>query len=298
MARNLNRLDWSLIETFVTVAETGSLSAASRRLGCSQPTVGRQVREIETTFGAPLFRRRSNGMILTEEGMSLIEPARAMRQAAGHFSVIAAGATDTLQGNVRITASVFAAHHFLPPIVGRIRRAEPDIALDLISTDTAENLLFREADIAVRMFRPSQLDVVTQHIGDMPLGLYGAVSYLDAHGRPTDREDLVEHDFVGYDTNDRIIRGFREAGWDVDRDFFRTRCDAQAAYWELVRAGCGLGFGAMALAETDPIVEKVDLGIPIPSLPVWLTAHAALRDTPRIRRVWDMLADDLAQVLS
>ena len=182
--------------------------------------------------------------------------------------------------------------------MGRIRRAEPEISLELIASDAAENLLFREADIAVRMFRPSQLDVVTRHIGDVPLGLYGAVSYLDRRGRPKGRDDLMTHDFVGYDTNDRIIRGFQEAGWNVDRDFFRTRCDAQAAYWELVRAGCGLGFGPLPIAEPDPTVERVELGIPIPSLPVWLTAHAALRDTPRIRRVWNMLADDLAQVLS
>ena len=298
MATPLNRLDWSLIETFVTVAETGSLSAAARQLGRSQPTIGRQVREIESALGSALFRRQPNGMTLSKEGMALIEPARAMREAAGSFSIIAAGAANQLSGTVRITASVFAAHHFLPPILGRIRRDEPEIALDLVSSDAAENLLFREADIAVRMFRPSQLEVVTQHIGDMPMGLYGAVSYLDRRGRPNDKGDLMKHDFVGYDTNDRIIRGFRDAGWNVGRDFFRTRCDAQAANWELVRAGCGLGFSPIPVAAADPSVEKVDLGIPIPSLSVWLTAHAALRDTPRIRRVWNMLAEDLAKVLS
>jgi DNA-binding transcriptional LysR family regulator len=189
------------------------------------------------------------------------------------------------------------AQHVLPPIISRIRNTLPEVAVELVASDAADNLLFREADIAVRMFRPDQLDVVTTHLGDLALGLYGAVAYLDAAGRPQTADDLLAHRFVGFDRDDRILRGFRDMGYPVTRDFFGTRTDAQAVYWELVRAGCGLGFGQVLLGEPDPAVERVVPDLPLPALPVWLTAHEGLRRTPRIRRVWEMLETDLRAAL-
>jgi DNA-binding transcriptional LysR family regulator len=93
------------------------------------------------------------------------------------------------------------------------------------------------------------------------------------------------------------VRGFREHGFDIDRHFFRTRCDHQSTYWELIRAGCGLGFGLRWLGIHDPDLVELDLGIPIPGVPVWLTAHEAMRRSPRVRRVWDHLSEGLARVL-
>ena len=287
-----------MVEIFLAVAETGSLSGAARALGTSQPTVGRQVREIEERLGASLFTRQQRGMALTDTGSALLEPARSMREAAGRFETIAAGAGETLLGTVRITASEFMSQYIMPDIIGRIRTAEPDISLDLVVTDATNNLLFREADIAVRMFRPTQLDLVTRHIGGMPVGLFGAKSYLERIGRPNSLEDLLQHDWVGYDRNPRIIEGFREAGWVVDREFFRTRCDNHPVLWELLRAGCGVGFVPKPYATWDPLVEEVPIDLDLPILEVWLTAHAALRDTPRIRRVWDILAKELLPYVS
>jgi DNA-binding transcriptional LysR family regulator len=237
-------------------------------------------------------------MELSETGAELLEPARAMRDAAARFSVIAAGSGETLSGTVRITASMTASQYILPSIIADIRAAEPEIEIDLIASDAVENLLFREADIAVRMFRPEQLDVVTRHLGDVALGLFGAKSYLDRVGRPETMDHLMMLDFVGYESNSEMIDGFRAAGREVDRHFFRTRCDCHTVNWELMRAGCGLGFGVRSLGLADPTLEEVDLGLPIPSIPVWLTAHAALRQTPRIRRVWDLLTKGLEPVVS
>ena len=138
---------------------------------------------------------------------------------------------------VRITASVVMAHYVLPEILAGIHRAESGIELELHASDASENLLFHEADIAVRMYRPVQLDIITKHIGDMAIGLYAAKSYLGRHGTPTTREELMEHEWIGYDRNEVIIKGMRELGYQVDRSFFRTRCDNQAAYWHLLQAG-------------------------------------------------------------
>jgi DNA-binding transcriptional LysR family regulator len=298
MNKALHALDWSLMQAFLAVAETGSLSAAARQLGTSQPTLGRQVKQIEQQLGAELFRRQPRGLALTDIGAALVPPATAMRDAVQRITLTAAGRQASLAGTVRITASVSTSALHLPQIIARIRELEPQIEIELVPSDDTRNLLYREADIAVRMYRPTQLDLITQHIGDMKLGVFAAKTYVAARGVPRTTADLMQHDFVGYDTSPAIIDGFRVAGIDVPRDFFKVRCDDNIAYWELVRAGCGIGFAQAIVGSADPLVDQIYLDLPLPVLPVWLTAHEAMRQTPRIRRVWDLLAQGLRPLVS
>ncbi len=291
----LEQLDWSLVQSFLAVAETGSLSAAARRLGLTQPTIGRHVQSLELELGVALFHRQARGMNLTDQGATLLEHARAMRQAAEALSLHAAGKSSDLKGSVRITASVFSSHHYLPPIIAELRESHPEIDIELVASDETENLLFREADIAVRMYRPTQLDMVTLHVGDVQLALFGSKRYLTRRGKPMLPEDLIAHDIVGYDRNEIMLRGFREAGFDVEREFFPVRCDNQTAVWELVRAGCGLGFAPLQAGLRDPDLTRLEIGLPIPRLEVWLTAHEAIRQTPRVDLVWHALAKGLAK---
>lgn len=294
----ISSLDWTLIRAFLAVAEEGSLSGAARALGSSQPTVGRQVREVEDALGVELFQRHARGLTPTDIGHAILPSAQAMRDAAGQINMIAAGRDRAPTGTVRITASVIVAHFVLPPILARLRETEPGIQIDLISTDSTDNLLFREADIAVRMYRPDQLDMVTRHITDLPLGLYAAKTYLDRVGRPETPEDLLHMDWVGYDRSDLMIRGMREVGWKVDRDFFSTRTDDQAGNWRLIEAGCGVGIVQVATGRTSLDVERLFPDMDLPALPVWLTAHEAMRKVPRIARVWEALADGLPRAVS
>lgn len=298
MSKPLHSLDWSLVQAFLAVAETGSLSAAARDLGSSQPTLGRQIKAIEAQLGAALFHRRARGFELTETGAALVAPARDMREAMHRIALTAAGREERLAGTVRITASVVMSTFHLPAILTRIREAEPEIELELVPSDTSSNLLYREADIAIRMYRPTQLDLVTRNIGDLPLAAYAATSYLARRGRPQGPQDLPQHDVIGYDAQSDILDGFRAAGMDVDRHWFRMRTDDQLAYWALVRAGAGIGFSQAEIGDNDPLVERIELGFPLPTLPVWLTAHEAMRQTPRIRRVWDLLAEGLSPLVS
>ena len=285
--------DWSLVRSFLAVAETGSLSEAARGLGCSQPTLGRQIRALERCLDATLFERHRRGLKLSETGADLLPQAIRMREAMSRIALTASGQAQLLAGSVRITASVFVAHHLLPPILADIRAAEPAIQLDLLPSDSAGNLLFREADIAVRMYRSTQLDIVTRHVTDLGLGIFASRRYLDRAGRPETAQDLMRHDLVGYDDNDLILRTMRDMGWNVSREDFAVRCDNQATYWELVRAGCGIGFSQTGVGRADPDVEELDLGVTIPPIPVWLAAHQAMHRTPRIRRVWTLLAEGL-----
>ncbi len=293
MDKTLTLSDWSLVQSFLAVADTGSLSAAARQLGRSQPTLGRQVQALEAELGVSLFDRHARGLRLSAVGQQLLPMARQMHAAMNQINLTAAGQAQRMEGTVRITASVFASHHVLPRILADIRAEEPAIRLELAATDTSENLLFREADIAVRMYRPQQADIVTRHVGDVPLCMCAARSYLDRAGRPSSSQELLQHDLVGFDANDMIIRAMQDRGLPVTRDSFTTRCDLQSAYWELIRAGCGIGFTQLQVAQSDPAIEIIPLDIDIPVLPVWLAAPQAMRQTPRIRRVWDLLVRGL-----
>lgn len=289
--------EWSLIRPFLAVAEHGSLSGAARALGSSQPTVGRQIKALEEELGTTLFHRRAKGLDPTDTALEFLPAAKRMRDAMQEIVLAAAGEDHSPGGTVRVTASQFLSHHALPPVIAAIRRDEPDIEIELVPSDESRNLLFREADIALRMYRPTQLDLVTRHIGDIALAVFVSRRYVAARGMPT-VDTMLQHDWVGYDTNPAIVDGFKALGFDIERTFFRTRTDDQVTYWELVRAGCGIGFGQGRIGQKDPDLIEVPLGVPLPVLPIWLTAHEAMRQTRRIRRVWDLLADGLSPLVS
>jgi DNA-binding transcriptional LysR family regulator len=286
----MDRLDWSLIRSFLAVAEAGSLSAAARATGISQPTLGRHIHEAEAALGVTLFARIARGLVLTDAGQALLSPARAMRAAAADLSLTAAGRATGIDGTVRITASRVVSHAILPRILAALRSKEPGIQIDLVPSDTTENLLFSEADIALRMYRPTQLDLVAQHLADLPLGLYATKTYLDRKGRPATAQDLMRLDFIGLDRSDQIIKAMGAMGQTVARSFFPVRCDDPLAYIELIRAGCGVGGILQCIGDADPALERIEGLASLPILPVWLTAAPTLRQSPRLRRVWDALA--------
>lgn len=296
MERFLSPSDWALIPGFLAVAETGSLSAAARRLGRSQPSLGRDIKMLEQALNVVLFERHARGLALSETGAGLLPLARQMHETMNTLALTAAGRSQDMSGTVRITASVFASHFLLPPILARLRAEAPEIQLELVPSDATENLLFHEADIAIRMYRPTQMDIVARHITTLEMGVYAAQSYLDRAGLPTSPEELLTHDLIGFDSNDLILTRMREQGWFVARDDFVVRCDDQAAYWHLVRAGCGIGFSQRIVGNADPGVVELDLGLDVGQIDVWLAAHPAMRQTPRIRRIWDLLAPELARL--
>ena len=286
----MDNTDWTLFRSFLSVAETGSLSGAARALQLSQPTLGRHIAELEAALGVVLFTRAARGLVLTDAGAAMLPGARQMREAAAALAMVAAGREQSLTGTVRVTASRVVSHYLLPPILAELRVLEPGIDIELVPSDSTENLLFREADIALRMYRPTQLNVVTRHLGDLPTAIYAAKSYLDRHGRPQGVEELLALDFVGFDRSDLILRLMAGLGIARRREDFALRCDDQVVYWALVRAGCGIGATQCPIGDADPLVERVASFIPLPALPVWLTAPEALRQNPRVRRVMDHLS--------
>ena len=286
-------IDWNLIKSFVTVAETGSLSAAARKLSASQPTLGRHIGELELALGVTLFRRGRHGYELTEAGSTLFERGKAVSEQASAFSLLALGSVEAIEGTVRIAASEVVAAYVLPEMTARLGVEEPGIEVEIVASNQVENLLRRDADIAIRMVKPAQNELVARKVTDIALRACAATSYFDRRGRPLRPGDLVGHDLIGFDRSDEIIRGFAEFGVSLSRSAFRFRTDNQIVLWEAVRAGNGIGFGQEPLIDRDPLVEKVLPGLRLPTLPVWLAMHRDVRTSVRIRRVADFLYEEL-----
>lgn len=283
--------DWFLWRSFLAVIEAGSLSAAARRLGASQPTVGRHVEELERDLGATLFERTGRGLHPTPTALKLVDPVRHAQEALGTARVLAAGAAEDLAGTVRITASNAVSHAVLPTRLHWIRDRYPEIQLELVSTDTADNLLLREADIAIRMFRPGQLDVVTRKLGEIELIACAHEDYLKRRGTPSSIGELDGHDLIGLDRQDDILRVAQSLGHDLNRQDFALRTDSHPQIWELTKAGLGISFNQRPLVETTPGIVPLLPDLAIPPMQVWLTTHRELAHSRRIRVVYELLAE-------
>jgi DNA-binding transcriptional LysR family regulator len=287
-------MDWDLIRSFLVVAETGTLAAAADELGISQPTIGRHIDALERQTGLTLFSRGRHGMLPTEAGLSLVDEARAMRDGANRFAIRAAGSSERVSGTVRITASEVVATYILPAILARFAGAEPNIEIELVASNAAENLLSRDADVAIRMFRPTQNDLIVRKINEMGMGVYAHRGLFAPHRVPETFEELLQHRIIGQDRSNLIIDGMARLGLKADRSMFGIRTDHQIAYLELVRAGAGVGFISHYIAARTPDLIRLIPKVAIVSLPLWLASHQELRTSRRIRRVVDFLADEIA----
>ncbi|SMQ86293.1 transcriptional regulator, LysR family [Devosia lucknowensis] len=290
--------DWALWRSFAAVIAEGSLSGAARSLGLSQPTIGRHIETLEADLGISLFERSLTGLKPNPTALRLYEPVRAAQSSLAEAAILAAGAQDESGGTVRLTASTLISNYVLPEILRTVRQLHPRIAIEIVPSDSPENLLMREADIAIRMFRPTQLELVTRHLGDIPLVPVAHESYLARRGTPRSLDDLWDHDILGFDRSDAIILHARALGYELSREHFLLRSDNQTHLWELVKAGLGIGFGQLHLTRRTPglVVVPVELGVP--PMPVWLTTHRELFTSHRIRAIYDAVADGLDAYIS
>ena len=289
--------DWRLVPSFLAALEHGSLLGAARALNASQPTLGRHIAELEQQLGVALFERTGRGLKPTRMALQLAHAAQAMEDGAHALQRSVSGAADSVSGTVRLTASQPVACYLLPGVLGGLRRTWPDIQIELVSSNGLSNLLRREADIAVRMVRPTQSSLIAKRLGDVALCACAHRDYLQRRGVPESPADLLQHELIGADRHDAVLRGFLEMGYPVTAERFAFRTDDLIAYWEAVRAGLGVGFVARYLLRLDPAVQVVLPQLPLPSLPVWLTVHREVNSSRPIRAVYDFLAQNLPAVL-
>lgn len=290
--------DWSLWRSFSAVVKHGSLSAAARELGLSQPTLGRHIEALEQALDLSLFERTLSGLKANAAALRLYEPVAAAEAALAQAAILAEGAQAEFSGTVRITASTVVSNYVLPALLLPIRERYPSIAIETLPSDSAENLLLREADIAIRMFRPTQLELVTKKLGEIPIIACAHESYLARHGTPGKPADLRNHDLIGFDRSDAILDHAESIGLPLRREQFVLRTDSQTQLWELARAGLGIGFAQKFLVERSPGMVALPFDLAIPPLQVWLTTHKELFTSHRIRAIYDALAEGLIDYIN
>jgi len=286
--------DWNQVRAFLATVEEGSLSAAARALGLTQPTIGRQIAALERELGVVLFERAGRSMMLTRSGWELMDHVRAMGDAATRISLAASGRVQAIEGQVRITASDVMSAHVLPPVLKRLREVAPLLEIDLVATNDIRDLLRREADIAIRHVRPDQPELIARLVRQATAHLYAAKTYLDARVRPAVLAELADHDFIGFADTDRMLDHLIALGLPVTRGNFRYGSSSGVVAWELVRHGLGIAIMSQEVAEATPGIERVLPATAPVTFPVWLTTHRELHTSRRIRLVFDLLAEFLS----
>lgn len=284
---------WELYRSFLAVMREGSLSGAARALGMTQPSLGRHMRELELALGAVLFARSPQGLVPTELAQELVPHAQAMASASAALQRTASAGRGEVSGTVRITASEIIGAEVLPPMLTAFRERHPGIVIELVLSNQTADLLRRDADIAIRMVQPSQEALVARHVGRIELGLFAHRSYLDAHGYPVTPADLAGHALIGFDTEAPYVRRLRPSGLPLAREHFALRTDSDLAGLAALRAGFGIGFVQVGLARRNPqLVRLLPEAVSLP-LETWVVMHEDLRQSLRVRRLFDHLAEAL-----
>lgn len=290
--------DWESQRIFRAVLREGSLSGGARALGLAQPTVRRRIEVLEAGLGVALFTRHPNGLTPTEAGLSLAEHADAMAMAADAFRRAASAGASATSGIVRVSASEIIALEVLPPIIAQLRADYPGLIVIVSASNRTEDLLHREADIAVRMVRPVQNGLVARRLGAMMLGLFARPDYLDRVGRPQQMEDLPELGLIGPEQDNVVLRGVRAQGVAIVPGDFSLRTDSDVVQLALIRAGAGIGVCQIALSKHPVELERVLPDAFAHPLDTWLAMHEDLRGTARVRVVFDALADGLMRYVN
>ena len=290
----MNQLDWNQLKAFLETAETGSLSAAARKLGLTQPTLSRQVAAIERQMGVTLFERVGKAMALTPTGLDLLEHARAMGAAAQALGLAASGRSMAVGGVVSVSATDAVAAFLLPPLVQRLREQEPGITIEVIPSNALSDLLRREADIAIRHVKPEQPDLIARLVREASAHFYASESWVNAHGHPRSAEDAARLSFVGSDRSGQYLGYLRTHGLPLSEANFSCYADHSVAHWALVRQGMGIGVMMEEIALATPGMVRVLDDLPPVRFPIWLVTHRELRTSKRIRMVFDALAQGLA----
>ncbi|UXZ99264.1 LysR family transcriptional regulator [Pseudomonas phytophila] len=286
---------WEWYRTFLAVLETGSLSAAGRNLGISQPTAGRHIDGLESALGLKLFTRSSDGFSPTSAAYEIAPYALNLAaMSAALLRKASEGSTD-IRGTVRLTVSEVIGVEVLPPVLSALRHQHPDLAVEMMLSNQVDDLLRRDADIAVRMHRPTQNALIARHVGGIEVGLYAHRSYLAIHGSPSSLEELSNHTLIGFDRENAFIRGFLKQFPVYARAGLAFRADSELAQLAVMRAGFGIGVCQSTIAARDSTLMRVLASAFSVHMDTWVAMHEDLRNSARCQVVFNAIAEALRE---
>ena len=287
---------WDLYRSFLAVLRLGSLSAAGRSLGLTQPTIGRHIVLLQESLGGRvLFTRSQAGLLPTTAAHELRPHAEAMASAAAAFVRMASTDSAETAGVVRLAAADVMGVEVLPAILSDFRIKHPTTVIELSLSNEMHDLLRRDADIAVRMVRPSQKALLAKRAGKVQLGFHAHRRYLERHGFPERMEDLAQHALIGFDRTLPFSNLLKAVPLPVSRELFAFRCDNDLAQMAALRSGFGVGICQSGIARRDPdLLPLLSKQFKV-EMEIWIVMHNDLKRSARMRLMFDHLAASLAQ---
>ncbi|MDB5714487.1 MAG: LysR family transcriptional regulator [Sphingomonadales bacterium] len=290
-------IEWDDLRHFLAVARTGSTLAAGKSLRVSQTTTSRRVSALEEALGLTLFERKPSGFSLTTEGSALLKHAEAAEAAVQTFADSAGAHIRDISGLVRVTALDVYAFTLLSPLLGELHRSYPSLRIDLDTADEVRDLAEGAADIALRVgVAPSGRGIVRRKIAPDSWTLYCSRSYAAAHTKPVSVADLRQHPFIGGGGPEvwrRYSMWLKRHRLNEAVVIHYSTCPGLLA---AVRAGSGLAVLPCFVADQDPELVRCLEPMPNEESGVWLLTHERVRHSPRVRVVYEFLADQLGKM--
>lgn len=289
-------LDWNHLRAFHATATTGSLSAAARQLGLTQPTLSRQVAALEQALGVALFERVGRKLVLSQVGVQMLAGVGPMAEAADLAALTARGQVQDIAGTVTISTTDTYAAYVLPAMIERLRRIAPQVTIAVVATNDLSNLHRREADIAIRHIAPDRPGLIGLHVRDTEAHFYASDAWLARNGMPVDTADLIGSGLIALQDIEQFSGYLRGIGIAVDAADLRLVSNSSVTVWEMVKRGMGVAPMLRDIADRTPGVTRLLPGMPPITVPIWLVSHVQMQASPRLRLVRDSLAEDLARL--
>jgi DNA-binding transcriptional LysR family regulator len=275
---------WDDLRLFLVAFRTRSLTRSAAKLGLNQSTTSRRLKAFEEAIGARLFDRTPEGLVPTELAEQLLGPAEQIEAASFDIARMSVGREYALEGEVRLAVSEGLATFVVAPAVPQLRRRHPGIRLTMVVSNATADLSRREADLALRFFRPSRGDLVARRVYHGDYAVFGSRAFAKRIGRGP--HALRSLDFVGWESGELQ---FPERKWELEAGL---RCVVSASTFTTRVRLAEVGCGALALPRSfgrtvAGLVELETERCPLKS-EIWLVTHKALQAVPRVRVVWEL----------
>ncbi len=283
------------LRSFHMVVAYGSIAETVTKSNATRPTLSRHIQLLEDELEVNLFRRTKNGLVLTDQGQTAYAYSENIFKMAADMADDVIGPTKLLSGPVKIVSSSGVAAIILPKIFKKLCNLSSDIELNIKPVGEVTGQLLSENDIAIQTHRPTQKNNIARKIGNIHLGIYASLDYLKQNGEPQSFSELGHHYLVG----NRQSKAEREQlsenwkAWEAQiySQTIHHRCHDHAVSWRMVVEGCGIGLTHISFGDSEPRVKRILTNLPSLTLPLWLVTHEEIKKTPRIRFIYDLIAN-------
>lgn len=293
----MSKTSWEWIQSFIAVAESGSLSKAALLLGTSQPTLSRHMQSLEHSTGLTLFNRSTKGLQLSVEGLSLLSSSKMMRDASEQFMRQASGQSKELTGTIRISVNEIIALYYLPEIIAEFNTLYPKVDVEIDVSNTTTSLNKRDADIALRMFKPTQPDLIIRRLPDIELKLVASDTFIQRYGIPSDLTSISRYPVIGFDRDTYNYGNAKSNIINLSDLHILNKTDFLPLHIELARKGAGITATHIKVIKQYPELQEILPEICIPNIEFWLVCHADVQHNRRIRVMTDFLYEKLNSLL-